>query len=213
MSIGNFFRHLKTVRTHRKWARRYCFKAGLYWQGLTHDLSKYSPIEFFESVKYYQGNRTPIVAAKADKGYSDAWFHHRGRNKHHREYWVDNFDGGTFNVVMPYKYAAEMLCDFIAAARTYMGTNFTYERELDWWRDQLKSNIMLHPVVAKFISSVLRDLVNGNNESEIFSTLPTYYAHAVYWYSKFSKIPSDDNIPPYRLGSRSYAHTLKELEN
>ena len=71
-----FFGHLKTVRTHRKWVRYYCNLMGIGWQGFWHDLSKYNPIEFFESVKYYQGNRSPIDACKEDKGYSDAWFHH-----------------------------------------------------------------------------------------------------------------------------------------
>mgnify|MGYP003304157542 CR=1 FL=1 len=69
-----------------------CFRLGLYKQGLLHDLSKYSPVEFLVGVKYYQGDSSPIDAAKKDKGYSMAWFHHRGRNLHHHVMWIDNFD-------------------------------------------------------------------------------------------------------------------------
>ena len=55
----HLYDHLHTVNAHRRWVRRYCFKLGLVWQGLIHDLSKYSPTEFWRSVKYYQGYRSP----------------------------------------------------------------------------------------------------------------------------------------------------------
>lgn len=48
------WQHFKTITTHKMWVMRYCFKIGLYWQGLTHDLSKYSPTEFLVGMKYYQ---------------------------------------------------------------------------------------------------------------------------------------------------------------
>ena len=131
----NFWKHWNKIRTHRKWVRHYCWGMGLYWQGLTHDLSKYSPTEFMESVRFYQGTSSPIDAAKRAKGYSDAWFHHKGRNKHHYEYWMDNFDLGGENIVMPYKYFAEMVCDYLAAGRAYMGKNFSYTAEYEWWQN------------------------------------------------------------------------------
>ena len=39
--------------------------------------------------KYYQGNRSPNEIERREKGYSAAWLHHKGRNKHHLEYWID----------------------------------------------------------------------------------------------------------------------------
>ena len=84
-----FFGHWKTIRTHRKIVRNLCFKCGLYWQGLTHDLSKYSPVEFWNGVKYFTGKASPHVGERKDKGYSDAWLHHHNKNKHHLPYWVD----------------------------------------------------------------------------------------------------------------------------
>lgn len=87
IKLRNIKNHLKTVLTHKKYVMKYCFKAGLYWQGIVHDLSKFSPTEFWESVKYYQGTRSPIDACKEENGMSLAWLHHKGRNKHHYEYW------------------------------------------------------------------------------------------------------------------------------
>ena len=84
-----WLRHLCTVHHHRALVRKYCFKLGLYRQGLMHDLSKYSPTEFFVGAKYYQGYRSPNTAERLDRGYSTAWLHHKGRNKHHLEYWID----------------------------------------------------------------------------------------------------------------------------
>lgn len=160
MNIKNAWLHLRKVQTHRKWVRHYCFGLGLYKQGLLHDLSKYSPMEFFESVKYYQGTSSPIDASKAANGYSMAWFHHRGRNLHHYVSWIDNFDetGGT-PILMPYKYFAEMVCDFIAAGRAYQGKNFTFQSELLWWKKKREKCKMApqHILMLDFIFEVLAE--------------------------------------------------------
>ena len=85
----DFWGHLKTVHRHRALVRKYCFRLGLYWQGLTHDLSKYSPTEFWAGVKYFQGDHSPNDAQRKAYGYSASWMHHKGRNRHHFEYWTD----------------------------------------------------------------------------------------------------------------------------
>ena len=105
----DFWRHLKTVQRHRHLVRQYCFRLGLYWQGLTHDLSKFSPVEFWAGVKYFQGDRSPNDAQRRDKGYSASWMHHKGRNRHHFEYWTDyGVSGeGIIGVEMPKKYVAD----------------------------------------------------------------------------------------------------------
>ena len=177
--MNKFTGHLKTVMTHRKWVRHYCFKAGLYWQGLTHDLSKYHPVEFFESVKYYQGTRSPIDACKEANGYSKAWLHHRSHNKHHREFWTDYYDKGCYSLIMPYKYAAEMVCDFLGAGRAYMGDKFTYKAEYDWWVAQLKRNICIHPIIAIFISKILLALTEAENEYLVLKNLKWFYKKAI----------------------------------
>lgn len=183
--MSKFTNHLKTVMTHRKWVRHYCFKAGMYWQGLTHDLSKYNPTEFLESVKYYQGNRSPIDACKEDKGFSQAWFHHKSHNKHHREFWTDNYDKGTSCIPMPKQYAKEMLCDFLGAGRAYSRERFTYQDEWFWWLNQLNRNICIHPMTAYFITDVLYGLNKYTEDADIIlHYLDMFYADAETWWSK-----------------------------
>lgn len=138
--LSNCWLHFKKICIHKYWVAYYCFKCGLYWQGIWHDMSKFSPIEFLESVKYYQGTSSPINACKADKGYSLAWQHHKGRNPHHYEYWTDNYDKGTTCIQMPYKYAVELICDYLGAARAYLGKEFSYKKELEWWENKCKNN-------------------------------------------------------------------------
>lgn len=129
-----FFGHLKTVHNHRKMVRKLCFKCGLYWQGLTHDLSKYHPVEFWNGVKYYTGTASPHIGERAKKGYSDAWLHHKGHNKHHAEYWQDiRPDGTTKPIPIPTKYLFEMLCDRIAASMTYLGDKYTDDAALNYY--------------------------------------------------------------------------------
>ena len=115
--------HFQTITYHRRLVRQSCFRVGLYWQGLTHDLSKYSLTEFLVGAKYFQGDCSPNNAEKEEKGYSSSWLHHKGRNKHHFEYWIDysiNPGGKLVGMKMPKKYVAEMVIDRISASKNYL---------------------------------------------------------------------------------------------
>lgn len=126
--------HFRTITYHKYLVARGCFSVGLYRQGLLHDLSKYGPAEFGVGIKYYQGNRSPNNAEREDKGYSGAWLHHKGRNKHHYEYWTDyNEAGDTRAVPMPDRYIAEMVMDRIAASKVYQGKNYTDSSPLKYY--------------------------------------------------------------------------------
>ena len=153
MKFKNVIKHFKLI-THHKWVVfKLCCKVGEPWRGFMHDISKYSPTEFWESVNYYVGDHSPITEAKKDKGYSEAWLHHRGRNKHHTHYWVDH-DAPETTPVMPYPYAAEMICDKLAAGMIYQGKEWTKEFELSYWEEREKDKLEMNPKVRDFITAV-----------------------------------------------------------
>lgn len=129
------FKHLHTIGRHRRQVIRHCRKAGIFFQGLFHDLSKLSPTELFPSVKYYQGTRSPNEREREIFGYSRAWMHHKGRNKHHFEYWVDlNPVTKMYEPVpMPMKYLKEMFCDRVAASKIYQGKNYKSSHPLEYF--------------------------------------------------------------------------------
>lgn len=129
-------KHFMTVTRHRHAVMRNCFKCGLIWRGLTHDLSKYSPAEFIPGAKYFQGDRSPQAREREIFGYSAAWLHHKGRNKHHFEYWTDFADGKRVYVDMPPKYFAEMVCDRIAACKIYLKDKYTDRSALDYFENR-----------------------------------------------------------------------------
>ena len=121
------FKHFFTITHHRHLVMKYCFKVGIGFQGLFHDLSKYSFKEFFRSVKYYKGDKSPTEYERLENGYSEVWMHHKGRNKHHFEYWTD-LDTDKMKYIaypMPIRYVKEMLCDRIAASKTYLKDKYT----------------------------------------------------------------------------------------
>lgn len=182
MNIKNFFRHLKTVLTHKYYVAKYCFKAGLYWQGLTHDLSKFSPVEFFESVRYYQGTRSPIDACKEENGFSMAWLHHKGRNKHHYEYWQDNFDKGTTHLVMPFEYALEMVCDYLGAGNAYSGKNFSLQGELKWWEGKKKNGVAMSDETFGFVDEMM-EIMAKENSTNVLKKENAYKIY-LWWHSK-----------------------------
>ena len=162
--IKNMIKHLKLITKHKLVVFKLSCMAGIPWRGLVHDISKYSPTEFFESVKYYVGTHSPISEAKKDKGYSEAWLHHKGRNKHHSEYWYD-MSAPEKTPVMPYKYAAEMLCDKLAAGMAYEGKNWTKEYELEYWNKE-KDLVKVNPKIKKFITSALEEVAkDGINKT------------------------------------------------
>ena len=122
--------HLKTIIIHKWYVGLECFKHGLYWQGIVHDLSKFSYIEFFYSAQYFNGTSTPIGREKAEKGYSLAWLNHKAKNKHHWEYWTDFYSGVIKPVPIPEKYVKEMACDMIGASKTY--NKSSYRKGMAW---------------------------------------------------------------------------------
>ncbi len=145
----NFFRHLHTVNKHRFIVCKLCFKLGLYRQGLTHDLSKYSWTEFSNSVKYFLGNRSPIYGEYMDKGYSEIWLHHKGRNKHHWEYWIVYLKDSLVTLEMPLKYIKEMVADRIAACMVYEGKNYHNSSALEFLEGSNEKNLMPHNTYLK----------------------------------------------------------------
>ena len=153
--------HFKTITEHRALVRKYCFRLGLYRQGLTHDLSKYSPAEFLRGAKYYQGDRSPNDAERKDTGMSLAWLHHKGRNRHHFEYWVDyRLEDGKVLFTgnpMPMRYIAEMFCDRIAASRIYLGEKYTDAAPYGYFAYS-KDEIPMHPDTKREIEEMLRVL-------------------------------------------------------
>lgn len=149
--VGKFFGHIRNILVHKYWVFYYACKFGIPWRGFMHDWSKFNPTEFFESVKYYQGDKSPIPVCKKENGVSYAWQHHKGHNPHHYEYWTDNYDGGTPTYhPMPYEYVMEMLADWFAAGRTYKGKDFTVKDEVTWW-DNKKHVIALAEPTKDFI--------------------------------------------------------------
>lgn len=119
-------------------------------------MSKFTPIEFINSVRYYTGTHSPIDEEKKDKGYSLGWLHHRGRNPHHWEYWIDNFSKGGEPIEIPKKYMVEMICDWIGAGKAYLGKSWTRETPFEWFINKIKNNeIILHTKTFMRIYSIL----------------------------------------------------------
>ena len=149
ITVKNFFRHLHVVNTHR--FKVFCLtcKVGIPLQGLLHDLSKYSPVEFWEGVKYFQGEYSPINNCKRENGYSKAWLHHKGRNKHHYEYWYD-YATPIEAPIIPFKFFLELVCDSLAAGMTYQGKNWTKEYQLSYW-NRVKGKAKLHPAMFQLL--------------------------------------------------------------
>jgi len=165
------WQHFKTITRHRFIVMAGCFRVGLYWQGLTHDLSKYSPTEFLQGVRYYQGIRSPNAAEREVKGYSEAWMHHKGRNRHHYEYWTDmNMERRVYeSVPMPRKYLVEQVMDRRAACIVYQGKDYTPASPLNYFLKSRERTLM-HPQNQRELEHILT-MLRDQGEKETFRYL------------------------------------------
>lgn len=162
--IKNFFGHLHTVNKHRWNVFKMSIKVGIPFRGLLHDLSKYSCEEFWEGVRYYAGGKySPIRNCKQINGYSKAWLHHIGRNKHHYEYWYDPASPEP-TPIMPFKYMLEMICDRIAASKTYKGKNYTNKSPIEYYYHE-EPRMTMNPKMKKFLEEVLIELSKNGEKT------------------------------------------------
>lgn len=176
--VMKWLSHLKTINHHKRLVMRYCFRVGLYKQGLLHDMSKYSPTEFLVGAKYFQGNQSPNNIERKVKGYSSAWLHHKGRNKHHLEYWIDyavDGDRQLTGMEMPVKYVVEMFCDRVAASKTYRKELYKDSDPYDYYMKS-KSHYLLHPNTKALLEKMLISL-KDNGEDATFSMIKKEILH------------------------------------
>lgn len=169
--------HFKKITKHKLLVMYYCFRVGLYKQGLLHDLSKYHPIEFLPGCKYYQGDRSPNNAEREDTGVSKSWLHHKGRNRHHFEYWIDyapNDERIIGGVPMPRRYIAEMVMDRIGASRNYLGSAYDQSKPLEYYLKTKDKNWFIHPDTKRDLEELLR-ILNDQGEDALLSYVKNVY--------------------------------------
>ena len=162
------WKHFCTITYHRWLVMLGCFRLGLYRQGLMHDLSKYSPTEFLAGCKYYTGSRSPNDLQRMQEGYSASWLHHKGRNKHHLEYWIDynldrEADFPLTGMKMPARYVAEMFCDRVAASKVYQKEAYTDHSALDYYL-RGRSHLIIHQESAELLEKMLTILAEEGEE-------------------------------------------------
>lgn len=158
--------HFHTITRHRHVVMQHCFRAGIPLQGLLHDLSKYTPAEFIPGARYFQGTRSPNEAEREQNGFSSAWMHHKGRNRHHFEYWTDYNPKTKMMepVPMPNRYIIEMFCDRVAASKVYRGAQYVNSDPLDYYHLGSQTR-KIHPKTAKKIHFLLKMLAERGEDA------------------------------------------------
>lgn len=159
-------KHFRTITRHRHKVMAHCIKAGIFWQGIRHDLSKYSFTEFIPGAKYYAGDHSPNEEERKKNGYSKAWLHHKGRNQHHFEYWQDAVPKEhkpLAPVEMPFKYVVEMFCDRVAASKIYKGAAYTDASAWEYYAPNRQA-LPMHPNTKALLEGWLLMLAEQGEE-------------------------------------------------
>ena len=187
LTLKKMVNHAFLVARHRHAVLKNCARCGILLRGLLHDLSKFTPEEFFESARHYQGNRSPIGACRRATGMSYAWLHHKGRNKHHIEYWID--DECIQNPIMPYKYAVECVCDKLAATKTYAKDSYTEDLPLRHWY-KYGNKVKGNPRTLAFVEKVFIDIYRMGEDK----VLNKEYMKRTYHDYCIAEIPPQNEI-------------------
>lgn len=167
-TLAKAWGHLRTISRHKLEVGRLCFKLGLYRQGLTHDLSKFGPTEFAVGARYFNGQRSPNDFERRDRGFSTAWLHHKGRNRHHFEYWMDVASRTDRRIVgkpMPGRYVLEMLCDRIAACKVYQGAAYTQRSALEFFTRNAAYNTLMDEQTRAFLGELLQIVADEGEDA------------------------------------------------
>ena len=154
--VAKWIKHFNLINRHKWVVFKLCCKAGIPFRGLVHDLSKYSPVEFFESARFYNSSMSPILLVKRRYGYSKAWLHHKGRNKHHPEYWYDPRSRNP-KILIPYKYTVEMICDNLAAGMIYNGKKWNNKTQIKFW-EKRKENVPMNEKNKELLTAVFTEI-------------------------------------------------------
>lgn len=160
MGIRRHYQYAKYVLKHKLFVMLECFKRKMYWQGITHDLSKFLPSEWFPYARHFynaDGTKKTVrdgtgyykPTDTGDKAFDMAWFLHQKRNRHHWQWWVLPEDGGGVKVLpMGFKYAKEMWCDWISAGRA-QGVEDWYNPKR--WYEKNRGKMQLCPATRSLV--------------------------------------------------------------
>ena len=203
--------HFKTITYHKLLVMLYCFQVGLIRQGLLHDLSKYSLTEFRIGAKYYSGTHSPNASEREEIGYSTAWLHHKGRNKHHLEYWMD-YGGKDYHMVgqpMPTKYMVELCMDRISACRVYHGKRYTDKDPLEYFNRSHDAGLM-HPITRGQVLKILTMLADMGKKDTFRYIRNVVLKHPVRCYTN---LPAKSDHPEEKDNSFLSGKAAIELGN
>lgn len=172
-------KHLKTISKHKYEVWKLCVQAGIPIQGLSHDLSKFSPAEFIPGARFWVGDKSPQVLEREKFGYSAAWLHHKGKNRHHFEYWTDYVSGvGITTIEMPPRFLAEMFCDRVAASKVYQGDAYTDASPLAYF-EWARCHYVMHPKTMEALEKLLIMLKEEGEKATL-----SYIRHQIVFASK-----------------------------
>jgi hypothetical protein len=142
-----FLNYLGYIIRHKWFVFIECWRMGVPFRGLMHDISKFRPSEFVPYMKKFWGPECKSIndlhgddlrkalgngyyKEKVKEDFDYAWLHHQRRNRHHWQYWVMKKDVGPLEPLdIPEDVIREMIADWAGAGRAIKG----YIEIVDWY--------------------------------------------------------------------------------
>lgn len=167
--MKSHLKYLRYILRHKYFVFIECCKLGIPWQGMIHDLSKFSPAEWTAYVHKFFGGPWPKALEihgdrrnsiswfqeNVDSAFDRAWQHHQDHNPHHWEHWSITggviVDGNSIHegIQIPHNYILEMFADWTAMSKAKGEPNCRK------WYQQNRSSIVLHPASRQTLETMI----------------------------------------------------------
>jgi len=160
------------VLPHRWYVLLECWRRGLIWRGLTHDLTKFLGGEWLPYVEHFYGAKARKWRDETgyykptdtgDPAFDLAWLRHQHRNDHHWQWWILTEDESGRPVALPMSEAArvEMLCDWIGASRAQGHGGMGGPSGVRAWYAKHGAKMILHSDTRAWVENRLREERGG----------------------------------------------------
>ena len=176
MIISNIVDHIIDILMKKTYVLIYCFRIGLYWRGIKHDISRFSLIEFIYSIENYDPVEYPLDMRRRNS-ISQAYIHYISKNDYTIEHWICNDEPCK----MPFASASECIVHLIASERILAHFSFSYINVFKRYVTMIDNGLKIHPHTKKFIYYILADLANDEDYKwSIKNILTNKYFKKIY---------------------------------
>jgi len=193
--MKKYIQYLLYLIKHKWYVFIECYKLGIVWQGITHDLSKFLLDEMIPYAKHFYGEKTK----ESKEQFLDSFRLLCKRNKHHWQYWCDKSLSQPKDIEN--QYILKMMADWRAMGKT-VGSS-----PQEWYEENKNK------IVVTLINNIQFHRENIPKLNSIKTLNPNCHEYPVNGYIQDGLDKAGLSGNPYKETIKCASSKLNEYEN